>query len=145
MLNRLHFIIIIIIEKANPWLFSDLILQLITTAGTFWMYSGFCAFGVIFVIFFVPETKGRDLNSIAKLFAKKDKCDKKAGASTNVGNSFITGETAKMLEATVSTDKSTRNNSEMTKLWGTWYTDSSQRPQQPMQEMVLTVLRFLLF
>lgn len=37
------------------------------------MYSAFCAFGVIFVIAFVPETKGRDLNSIAKLFVKEDK------------------------------------------------------------------------
>lgn len=28
--------------------------------------------GVIFVIWFVPETKGRDLDSIAKLFLKPD-------------------------------------------------------------------------
>lgn len=45
----------------------------ISTAGTFWMYSGLCAFGVFFVIMFVPETKGRDLESIAKLFQKKIK------------------------------------------------------------------------
>lgn len=44
--------------------------QLITTAGTFWMYSVFCALAVFFVIFVVPETKGKDLDSIAKLFAK---------------------------------------------------------------------------
>lgn len=34
------------------------------------MYSIFCACGVIFVICVVPETKGRDLDSIAKLFTK---------------------------------------------------------------------------
>lgn len=34
------------------------------------MYSVFCAIAVIFVIFVVPETKGRDLEDIAKLFVK---------------------------------------------------------------------------
>lgn len=34
------------------------------------MYSVFCAFALIFVIFVVPETKGRDLEDIAKLFIK---------------------------------------------------------------------------
>lgn len=34
------------------------------------MYSIFCAVAIFFVIFVVPETKGRDLDSIAKLFAK---------------------------------------------------------------------------
>lgn len=37
------------------------------------MYSVFCAAGVIFVIALVPETKGRDLNSIAQMFASKEK------------------------------------------------------------------------
>lgn len=46
-------------------------LQLITTAGTFWMYSVFCACAAVFVVMVVPETKGRDLESIAKLFVKK--------------------------------------------------------------------------
>lgn len=46
------------------------VLQLITTAGTFWMYSVFCAIAAIFVVMVVPETKGRDLDSIAKLFVK---------------------------------------------------------------------------
>lgn len=49
--------------------------QLITTAGTFWMYSIFCALAVVFVIFVVPETKGRDLDDIAKLFIKADESD----------------------------------------------------------------------
>lgn len=45
----------------------------ISTAGTFYMYSILCCFGVIFVIAFVPETKGKSLESIALLFAKKPK------------------------------------------------------------------------
>lgn len=47
--------------------------NIITTAGTFWMYSGLCLIGIIFVITVVPETKGRDLDSIEKLFQKKSK------------------------------------------------------------------------
>lgn len=34
------------------------------------MYSVFCGLAIIFVIFLVPETKGRDLDEIAKLFVK---------------------------------------------------------------------------
>lgn len=54
--------------------------QLITTAGTFYMYSVFCAIAIFFVVCMVPETKGRDLDSIAKLFIKNEskalKCPK---------------------------------------------------------------------
>lgn len=35
------------------------------------MYSAFCAVGVIFVIFLVPETKGKKLESIASMFIRK--------------------------------------------------------------------------
>ncbi|XP_055628364.1 facilitated trehalose transporter Tret1-2 homolog isoform X2 [Toxorhynchites rutilus septentrionalis] len=45
--------------------------DVITTSGTFWMYSILCAVGVVFVILCVPETKGRDLESIHTLFRKK--------------------------------------------------------------------------
>lgn len=45
--------------------------QAISTAGTFWMYSILCAVGVAFVIAVVPETKGRDLETIHKLFEKR--------------------------------------------------------------------------
>ena len=45
---------------------------LITTAGTFWMYGVFCALGVLFVTFVVPETKGHHLDEIHNLF-KKDR------------------------------------------------------------------------
>lgn len=37
------------------------------------MYSVFCAFAAVFVVMAVPETKGRDLDSIANLFVKKSK------------------------------------------------------------------------
>lgn len=43
---------------------------MITTAGTFWMYAVLCTIGVIFVLVFVPETKGKSLNEIANLFKK---------------------------------------------------------------------------
>lgn len=32
------------------------------------MYSGFCAFAVVFVVTVVPETKGKSLDDISKLF-----------------------------------------------------------------------------
>lgn len=35
------------------------------------MYSVFCAIGIFFVIFIVPETKGHELENIQKLFTKK--------------------------------------------------------------------------
>lgn len=34
------------------------------------MYSAFCAIGAVFVIFCVPETKGRELDGMAKVFRK---------------------------------------------------------------------------
>lgn len=34
------------------------------------MYSIFCALALFFVIFVVPETKGRDLEDISRLFTK---------------------------------------------------------------------------
>ncbi|XP_055538358.1 facilitated trehalose transporter Tret1-2 homolog [Wyeomyia smithii] len=59
--------------------------DIITTSGTFWMYSILCAIGVVFVITCVPETKGRDLESIHKLFekdtdaSKRDSCVESRG------------------------------------------------------------------
>lgn len=47
----------------------------ISTSGTFFMYAVLCLLGVIFVIFFVPETKGRSLESIALLFSKEKKLE----------------------------------------------------------------------
>lgn len=47
------------------------LIKVISTAGTFWVYSILCILGVFFVIGYVPETKGRDLDNMAKLFLKK--------------------------------------------------------------------------
>ncbi|XP_059049626.1 facilitated trehalose transporter Tret1-like isoform X2 [Achroia grisella] len=48
---------------------------LLTSAGTFWMYSCFCAVAFVFVLLMVPETKGKSLAEIEEHFRgkKKDK------------------------------------------------------------------------
>uniref|UniRef100_A0AAG5CT79 Major facilitator superfamily (MFS) profile domain-containing protein n=1 Tax=Anopheles atroparvus TaxID=41427 RepID=A0AAG5CT79_ANOAO len=38
-------------------------------AGTFWLFAGFCFFAVIFVVIFVPETKGKTFDQIQKQLA----------------------------------------------------------------------------
>ncbi|XP_034837919.1 facilitated trehalose transporter Tret1-like isoform X1 [Maniola hyperantus] len=40
--------------------------QLINMSGTMWLYSVICIIGLLFVIFFVPETKGKSLEEIEK-------------------------------------------------------------------------------
>lgn len=47
--------------------------EAISTSGTFFMYAVLCFFGVLFVIFCVPETKGKSLESIQLLFAKNNR------------------------------------------------------------------------
>ncbi|KAL6465473.1 hypothetical protein MHYP_G00256060 [Metynnis hypsauchen] len=46
------------------------LIDLITSAGTFWMFSILCALNVIFTIFFVPETKGKTLEEIQAHFKR---------------------------------------------------------------------------
>lgn len=54
------------------WLFSflvtkffiDLNTHLGGPGGTFWLFSGFCVFGLFFIIFIVPETKGKTFQEI---------------------------------------------------------------------------------
>ncbi|KAM3964301.1 facilitated trehalose transporter Tret1 [Aphomia sociella] len=41
---------------------------ILTSAGTFWMYSGFCALAFVFVLLMVPETKGKSLAEIEEHF-----------------------------------------------------------------------------
>jgi len=41
----------------------------LTHAGTFWLYSGFCLCSWIFVLIFLPETKGVPLEEMEKVFA----------------------------------------------------------------------------
>ncbi|XP_050674169.1 facilitated trehalose transporter Tret1-like [Leptidea sinapis] len=45
--------------------------HVLTSAGTFWMYAGFCAVAFFFVLFMVPETKGKSLAEIEQHFRGK--------------------------------------------------------------------------
>ncbi|XP_053612397.1 facilitated trehalose transporter Tret1-like [Plodia interpunctella] len=45
--------------------------ELMTSAGTFWMYSCFCALAFVFVLVMVPETKGKSLAEIEEHFRGK--------------------------------------------------------------------------
>jgi predicted MFS family arabinose efflux permease len=38
-------------------------------AGTFWLYAGICLAGFIFIIFTLPETKGKTLEQIERELA----------------------------------------------------------------------------
>ena len=40
--------------------------------GTFWLYSAICSIGLLYGIFFLPETKGRRLEEISTQFNAKD-------------------------------------------------------------------------
>ena len=41
--------------------------------GTFWFYMCWCIVGMFFVYFFLPETKGKSLDDIERMFANKKK------------------------------------------------------------------------
>ncbi|XP_018905127.2 trehalose transporter 1-like protein isoform X3 [Bemisia tabaci] len=45
--------------------FVDL-LALIGSSGTFWLFTGICAVGLVFVVLFVPETQGKSLEDIER-------------------------------------------------------------------------------
>ncbi|XP_064820412.1 solute carrier family 2, facilitated glucose transporter member 8-like isoform X3 [Oncorhynchus masou masou] len=47
--------------------FQDM-MDLLTNAGTFWLFSGCCALNIVFTILFVPETKGKTLEQIQTQF-----------------------------------------------------------------------------
>ena len=40
--------------------------QALGPAGTFWLYAGICAAGFVFILFCVPETKGKSLEQIER-------------------------------------------------------------------------------
>lgn len=52
--------------------FSALV-QLLHDYGTFWFYSSVSILGTVFVILMLPETKGKKLEEIEKIFDKSDK------------------------------------------------------------------------
>lgn len=49
--------------------------SVLTSAGTFWMYACFCAISFFFVLFCVPETKGKSLAEIEQHFRGKKKTE----------------------------------------------------------------------
>ena len=44
------------------------LVDLISEAGTFWLFAGFCAVTYVFVSRFVPETKGKSLEEVEVLW-----------------------------------------------------------------------------
>eukprot|EP00041_Stephanoeca_diplocostata_P027156 m.744541 g.744541 ORF g.744541 m.744541 type:complete len:532 (-) comp23124_c0_seq20:376-1971(-) len=52
--------------------FKDLTDSALGTHGTFWLYSGVCCIGVLYVMTKVPETKGKTLEQIEDYFAGRD-------------------------------------------------------------------------
>lgn len=47
--------------------FTDM-MTLLTSAGTFWLFSSMCVLNLVFTTFFVPETKGKTLEQIEAIF-----------------------------------------------------------------------------
>lgn len=45
--------------------------EAVGTAGAFWFYAAITAFGIVFIYFKVPETKGKSFLEIQNLLAKK--------------------------------------------------------------------------
>jgi hypothetical protein len=39
---------------------------------TFWIFTGFCIAGALFVFFFQPETKGKSLSAIQRMLAGRE-------------------------------------------------------------------------
>ena len=57
------------------WLVAQFFLSLvdlITEAGTFWLFAGFCAVTFVFVRRFVPETKGKSLEEVQSMWGDPD-------------------------------------------------------------------------
>ncbi|KAG2456073.1 solute carrier family 2, facilitated glucose transporter member 8 [Polypterus senegalus] len=46
------------------------VMGLLSSSGTFWMFSAFCLLSVLFTILFIPETKGRSLEQIEEHFRR---------------------------------------------------------------------------
>ncbi|MCL5745531.1 MAG: MFS transporter, partial [Acidobacteria bacterium] len=46
------------------------LVKAITIAGAFWLYAGLCIFTFLFVWRVVPETKGKSLEEIEKMWIR---------------------------------------------------------------------------
>ena len=58
------------ISMNSEWVFQ--VSYSCTVAGgpaTFWLYGGVCLIGAVFTFFCVPETKGKSIEEIQKMFA----------------------------------------------------------------------------
>ncbi|MBN1340772.1 MAG: sugar porter family MFS transporter [Bacteroidales bacterium] len=60
-----------LVQLVFPWELSNL-----GTAPTFFIYGLFAALGLLFILFKVPETKGKSLESLQAVFIKKAKVSK---------------------------------------------------------------------
>ena len=76
------------ITTAFNWLFNMLVsltfltlTKVLSKPGAFWLYAGFGAAGFIFFVFFLPETKGRSLESDIGTLLDKQEEDAKRRAS----------------------------------------------------------------
>jgi len=47
------------------------LLEVLTPSGAFWLYSGLAVIGFFFLFFLLPETRGKTLEEIEKLFTEK--------------------------------------------------------------------------
>lgn len=45
--------------------------NMITTAGTFWLYAAVCALSMVFILFVIPETKGKSTQEIQNILSGK--------------------------------------------------------------------------
>lgn len=77
------------IEYKNIFIFI-FVKVLLTSAGTFWLYSVFCAISVVFVALCVPETKGISLEEIEKRFKKPSRISEVVGED-NLGFQWFSG------------------------------------------------------
>ena len=44
--------------------------NVIHSYGVFWLYAGVCFLGILFGYFFLPETKGKSLEEIERIFSR---------------------------------------------------------------------------
>lgn len=78
------------ITTAFNWLFNMLVsltflslTRVITKAGVFWLYTAFGVLGLVFFLFFLPETKGRSLESdIGVLLEQQEEMARRRASST---------------------------------------------------------------
>jgi len=58
------------VSQTVPWMFENL-----GKPVTFWTYGLMCVVAFVFVLTFVPETKGKTLEEIEKQWSKKRKSE----------------------------------------------------------------------